>query len=270
MKLNFFNRKKRADSSLADESREAMLMHKKMNFAAAESYKLLRTDLMFALPDTGRCRIIGVTSSVRNEGKSTTSLNLSYTLAETGKRVLLVDADLRLPSIAAKLDIPGTPGLSNLLVGMGDVESSVRSASDLDTWHILPSGHIPPNPVERLGSQQMAELIARLSESYDFIVIDLPPVNIVSDALAVSPLIDGMIVVVRDGFSERRELHKCIKHLELSNVKVLGFVMTSSEDRNSFYSKYKSNRYYKDSGQGYGSAHRASTDPYSIEDNAND
>ena len=242
MMFDFLKRRRAGKSTY--ESADVMLMHKKMNFAATEAYKLLRTNLTFMLPDTGKCRIIGVTSSIRSEGKSTTSINLSYTLAETGKRVLVIDGDLRLPSVAKKLELSVEEGLSNLLVGMGTKESLIVRMSELPCWHVLPSGHIPPDPVERLGSAEMKALIEELSGDYDFIVIDLPPVNIVSDALAVAELIDGMLVVVRDDYSTRRELHKCIKQLELSSVRVLGFVVTSLHGERSLYSKYKS-RYYR-------------------------
>ena len=230
------------------------LLHKKLNFAATEAYKLLRTNLMFTLPDAKNCRVIGITSPTREEGKSTTAINLSYALAEMGKRVVLIDADLRLPTVAKKMEIKSAPGLSNVLVG--DVgEQDVMWVSDVaENWSILPSGDIPPNPTEMLGSPQMQALVKVLSEDYDFLVFDLPPVNIVSDALVISPLLGGMLVVVRDNYSERRELRDCTRQLELSNVKVLGFVMNVSRGEGGGYGRYKKNhykyssKYYKRSG----------------------
>ena len=225
------------------------MLHKKLNFAATEAYKLLRTNLMFTLPDEKKCRVVGVTSSSRGEGKSTTAINLSYTLAETGKRVLLIDADLRLPSVAKKLDIKSSPGLSNVLAGAESEETVVSISDEQENWVILPSGDIPPNPTEMLSSSQMKQLVERLSASYDFIVIDLPPVNIVSDALVISSVLDGMIVVVRENYSGRRELQSCMRQLKLSGVKILGFVMNTVSDGSSPYGKYK---YYKRYGHGYG------------------
>ena len=96
------------------------MLHQKLSFAATEAYKLLRTNVLFALPSRQKCRIVGVTSSLRGDGKSTTAINLAYTLAETGQKVLLVDADMRLPSIPKKMEIESSPGLSNILVGMAD------------------------------------------------------------------------------------------------------------------------------------------------------
>ena len=134
-----------------------------LSFAAAEAYKLLRTNLLFSLPDKP-CRIIGVTSSVRGEGKSTTSVNLAFTFAQTGKRVLLIDADMRLPSIATKLDMHGTPGLSNLLAGLNSERHCIRKSENFDNWFILPAGDIPPNPSELLGSERMHSMLERYSE----------------------------------------------------------------------------------------------------------
>lgn len=233
----------------------ALLSNKKLSFAATEAYKLLRTNLLFTLPDENKCRIVGVTSSIRGEGKSTTAVNLSYTLAETGKRVLLMDGDLRLPSVAKKLDISGTPGISNIIAGDASVVDAVKKTEQSDGWYVLPAGDIPPNPTEMLGSSQMKKLIDESAQSYDFIIIDLPPVNLVSDALVISSCIDGMLVVVRENYSERRELKACMKQLELSGTRVLGVVMNATNRAQNNYGHYYRkknsniylNKYYKDS-----------------------
>lgn len=224
------------------------LLHKKLNFAATEAYKLLRTNLMFTLPDAKKCRVVGITSPTREEGKSTTAINLSYALAETGKRVVILDADLRLPTVAKKMDIKSTPGLSNVLVGDVSEENAIWVSDAAENWNILPSGDIPPNPTEILASAQMKLLIERLSDTYDFVILDLPPVNIVSDALAISEVLDGMIVVVRENYSGRRELQACMRQLKLSGVKILGFVMIATSEDSSPYKKY---RYYKKYGYKY-------------------
>ncbi len=236
-----FGRKKH---NVVEEVHETML-YKKLDFAATEAYKLLRTNLMFSLPDSDGCRIVGITSSIRGEGKSTTVANLSYTLAEAGKKVLLIDSDLRIPSIAKKLEIKSTPGLTNLLINPELIDSAIIAMDCLDNWHVLPAGDIPPNPTELLSSAQMQSLLNTLSERYDYIILDLPPVNIVSDALVISPLLNGMLLVVRENYLERRELNKCVKRLELSGVKVLGFVFTVAKEQNGGYRKYKRLKYYK-------------------------
>ena len=151
----------------------------------------------FVLPDDLKCPIIGVTSSVRGEGKSTTAINLAYALAEDGKTVLLIDGDLRLPSIAKKLGYKNQPGLTDFLQGG------------------------------------------------DYIIIDLPPVNVVTDALAISKLISGMILVVREEYVEKRELDNCVRQLKLSNVNVLGCVMNNAKDEKAAYGKYSKYGKYK-------------------------
>lgn len=202
-------------------------LHKNLEFTAIEQYKLLRTNLDFTLPVGEKCPVIGVTSSMRGEGKSTTSVNLSYVLAEKGSKVLLIDGDLRIPSIAKKMQIESTPGLTDFLMGNGANFAKFQSEL-LKNWFILPSGNIPPNPSELLGSRRMESVLAELREVFDYIIIDLPPVNIVSDALSISSLITGMIVVIREEYTEKKELEHCFRQLRLSNVNILGCVMNES------------------------------------------
>lgn len=237
--FEFLKRRKKKETAPVET-----LLHKELGFAATEAYKLLRINLLFSLPDNGKCRVVGVTSSIRGEGKSTTSINISYALAMLGKRVLLLDGDLRLPSVATKLGIPGEPGLSEMVIKLGGKHNHVRVMPENDNWHVLAAGSIPPNPSEMLASCEMKEIIGELSADYDFIIVDLPPVNIVSDALIASEYLDGVIVVVRQDYSKRREVTKCVKQLELAGAKMLGFVMGAvSESR----AKYK-----KKSEYGYG------------------
>ena len=219
-------------------------LHKNLEFTAVEQYKILRTNLDFTLPEDVKCPIIGVTSSMRGEGKSTTAVNLSYVLAEKGNPVLLMDGDLRIPSIAKKMNIEPSPGLTDLLMGHGAHMPDFRSAL-LDNWFILPSGDIPPNPSELLGSRRMEYILNSLRESFDYIVIDLPPVNIVSDALSIASLITGMVVVVREDYTEKKELERCFRQLQLSNVNVLGCILNESKNDGGSYKKYKKHKYYK-------------------------
>lgn len=218
-------------------------LHKNLEFTATEQYKILRANLSFTIPENVKCPVIGVTSSIRGEGKSTTAVNLSYVLAENGKKVLLIDGDLRIPSIAKKMGIESTPGLTNLLMRFESRQLISFQSNILDNWYIIPAGNIPPNPSELLGSAKMEKLLEILSEEFDYIIIDLPPVNIVSDALAISRYITGMILVVREEYTEKKEFEACSRQLELSNVKVLGCVMNGAKTGSGSYGKYR--RYYK-------------------------
>ncbi len=236
------SRKKRRASFVPNDNKKTL--HKNLEFTATEQYKLLRTNLEFTVPEDEKCPVIGVTSSMRGEGKSTTAINLSYVLAEKGKKVLLIDGDLRIPSVAKKMDLPSSPGLTDLLMGKGAQISDFQSEM-LKTWYILPSGDIPPNPSELLGSRRMVAILNDLKETFDYIIIDLPPVNIVSDAMSIASIITGLIVVIREDYTEKKELERCFRQLELSNVKVLGCVMNESKNGNGSYGKYRRYRYYK-------------------------
>lgn len=218
-------------------------LHKNLEFTATEQYKLLRTNLTFTIPEEVKCPIIGVTSSMRGEGKSTTAVNLSYVLASAGKKVLLVDGDLRIPSVAKKMGIASNPGLTDLLMGFENQDLNEFRSDVLSNWYIMPSGELPPNPSELLGSRRMETLLGILKEHFDYIVVDLPPVNLVSDALAISSYITGMIVVIRQDYTEKKELETCFRQLKLSNVNVLGCVMNETKSSKGSYSKYK--KYYK-------------------------
>lgn len=219
-------------------------LHKNLEFTALEQYKLIRANLDFTLPENEKCPVIGVTSSIRGEGKSTTAVNLAYVFAEKGSRVLLIDGDLRIPSIAKKLQIHSTPGLTDLLRGKGKENFDFQSYL-LDNWFVLPSGDIPPNPSELLGSSRMENVLKQLKEVFDYIIVDLPPVNIVSDAVSISGLISGMIVVIREDYTEKKELERCFRQLKLSNVNVLGCVMNEAKSGKASYGKYRKSRNYK-------------------------
>lgn len=235
---------KKGKHSVFTVGEDKKTLHKNLEFTATEQYKLLRTNLDFTLPEGETCPVIGVTSSMRGEGKSTTAVNLSYVLAEKGNKVLLVDGDLRIPSVAKKMDIKSSPGLTDLLMGKGANLSDFQSEL-YKNWYILPSGDIPPNPSELLGSRRMETVLKELKEAFDYIIIDLPPVNIVSDALSISSLITGMIVVIREDYTEKKELERCIRQLKLSNVNVLGCVLNEAKSGNGSYGKYRKYKYYK-------------------------
>lgn len=241
--MGLYSKKHRHKSFMVGTA-DKKTLHRNLEFTATEQYKLIRANLDFTLPENERCPVIGVTSSMRGEGKSTTAVNLSYVFAEKGSKVLLIDADLRIPSIAKKLDIDSAPGLADLLKGKGAQISEFQTYL-LPNWCILPSGDIPPNPSELLGSARMEKLLNQLRSIFDYIIIDLPPVNLVSDAVSISSLISGMIVVIREEYTEKKELERCFRQLKLSNVNVLGCVMNESKSGSGSYSKYRKYRYYK-------------------------
>lgn len=201
-----------------------------LNFAASEAYKLLRTNIIFSFPEEGKCHILGVTSSVQDEGKSSTTCNLAYALSEAGKKVLLLEADLRRPTIGSKLNVRRIPGITNLLVSREDFRGMVQRCSNAPNMDILTAGDIPPNPSELLGSSKMAELLEALSQEYEYIVVDLPPVTAVSDALAISPLLHGVIVVTKEGVSQKKGVEEALRQLKQAGARILGFVYRAEGD----------------------------------------
>ena len=220
-----------------------------LNFASSEAYKLLRTNLMFSFVDSDAKRVIGITSSVKGEGKSITSINLANAIAETGKRVLLVECDLRLPTMAKRLNLKSEPGLSNLLVGLSSSSEVVRRGVLRATLDVLPAGAVPPNASELLQCSRMQYTIEKFSEYYDYILLDLPPVTVVSDALIVSRLTAGMVVVVRSDYATKAVLGETMRQLKYVNAKVLGFVFNGvKESAGNYYKKY----YRKGYGYEYG------------------
>ena len=239
-----FSKKEKNDKDL---SVRYVLLGDKTAFHVKEAYKALRTNVMFSVPDEG-CKVIGVTSAVPSEGKSTTVLNLAITFAETGTRVLLIDADMRRPNIKKILGAGEGAGLSDVLARFVRADETIRP-SGYDNLDVLFSGNIPPNPVELLASDNMKDMIEDLKGSYDYILIDTPPINVVTDATVVSRLIHGIILVARENASKKDELVEALNKLQFVNAKVLGLVLNDKmyqSKRSGRYGKYK--HYYKEYG----------------------
>ncbi|MGI8414705.1 MAG: polysaccharide biosynthesis tyrosine autokinase [Nakamurella sp.] len=189
----------------------------------AESYRQLRTNLQFVHVDDP-VKVVVVTSSVASEGKSSTAANLAAMFAEAGRRVLLVEADLRRPRVSDYLGLERSIGLTNVLAGQVDVDDV------LQTWGsggltVLPSGSIPPNPSELLGSQNMVDLLVSLRAKFDMIIVDTPPLLPVTDAAVVAVQTDGAVVVVRYGKTTRSQIASALQSLQSVDARVLGVVL---------------------------------------------
>lgn len=231
------NEKKRQKLFPGVRYEQQSMIGSNLNFAASEAYKLLRTNIMFSLADDDSRRVIGITSSLKGEGKSLTAINLAYTIAETGKKVLLIECDLRLPTIAKRLKLHAAPGLSNLLVGLNSAEEAVQKGVMLENLDIMPAGNIPPNASELLESSRMSYTVNKLAEYYDYILLDLPPVGVVSDAIVASKLISGMVIVVRQDYASRGALAETMRQMKYVDAKILGFVFNSADGAGSPYKK---------------------------------
>ncbi len=221
-------------------------------FAMAEAYKRLRTNIMFSFADDSQCHIIGVTSAMAHEGKSTTSINLAYDLMKAGKKTVLVDADMRLSNFPKALAVKRAPGLSNVLVGNNKVLDTVQYSDVHDGMEVITCGDFPPNPTELLSSNRFAAVLEALKEEYEYIILDLPPVAEVSDALIASKLVDGMLLVIRQEYADKRALDDTIHQLKFGGARIIGIVLTCVLYETK-YSKYKY-KYFK--GKKYGTGNK--------------
>ena len=196
-KLNETKAKYKSAEQEATQTRISSLLDKNTNFVITEAYKALRTNIIFTLSDNGnKCKKIIFTSASPGEGKTTTCLNLSIAFAQTGSKVLIIGADLRKPRIYRHLQIERKNGISDVLCGLIPLKAAIKHC---DKYGIdcITAGQLPPNPVELLSSPKMGEVFDELSEIYDYIFVDTPPVTLVADATALSKFVDGVIVVVR-------------------------------------------------------------------------
>lgn len=194
----------------------------KNKFAIVESYKVARTNIMFSLAANEK-KVFAVTSYSKGEGKSTASSNLAISFSKMGKKVLLIDADMRRPNIHNIFKLNNSAGLSNVVSKMISFEEAVKCdvITDLD---VLVAGTIPPNPSELMCSNSFIKMIEKLTEEYEYIIIDTPPVGVVADALLLKDLIAGFVVVVREKVTTHRDLSKLLESMKLADTKVLGLV----------------------------------------------
>ncbi len=236
-------KKRKNDAPLFDPKK--MLLSEESSFPTREAYKTLRTNVLFTLPGSGS-KCIGVVSGNRGEGKSTIAINLGISFAQTNKRVIVVDCDMRLPTVASKIGINSKPGLSNYLAGGETVQENLIQHLEEYDLDVLVAGDIPPDPTSLLGSVQMENLIGLLREYYDIIILDFPPVTVVADSVILSNIVDGYLVVVRHNASEYQKLKEAFRQLEFSDAKVLGIVYNGKGAHGKSYKAYKKdgNYYY--------------------------
>ncbi len=211
--------KKNADEEVAIE----LLPHARPRLAIAEAYRSLRTALL--LSSAERLQVVAVTSAESGEGKTTTATNLAVVLAQLGRRVLLIDADLRKPRLHEVFKVSNRFGVVNLLTSVGGRLEEVFLRTPVPNLYLIPSGPIPPNPAELLASERMRELVRQVREAFDFVVIDTPPSLAVTDATLVGHLVDGMLLCFGAGKVPREEIRACRDRLARGEVKMLGTVL---------------------------------------------
>lgn len=223
---------------------------KNLNFAGKESYKLLRTNILLSFAGERSSKVIGITSAEVADGKTTTSANLAFSIAESGSKCVLVEGDMRrknadvLESLGCKSEF----GLSNKLAGQCKIEDILVRSSINRNLYVIGPGDIPPNPSELLLSVAMENVIESLKLAFDYIIIDLPPINLVNDALAATKLLDGVVMVARSEKTRKGELSYAINQLKFADCKVLGIVLNDYDIFNKSYGYYKRGyhgRYYR-------------------------
>lgn len=231
-------------------------------FRIEEAYKSIRTNIMLSILKKG-CKTIVVSSGSPAEGKTTTTINLAISIAQADQRVLLIDCDLRKPKMHHYFGVSNAPGLTNYISdsvknnGPKTDLYSIIHRTEFSNLSLLCAGSIPPNPAELLGSEPMAEFLQQISRDYDYVIIDTPPLNVVSDALPIIRESDGVVIVVRANSSTHPEVQRVMESLEFIDAKVLGFIYNFAEDKRSRYSRYK---YGYDYGYGYGYGYDASAE----------
>ena len=211
------------------------IVEKKPKSISAESYRTLRTNIQYSSFDK-EIRTIVVTSSEPGEGKSTVAGNLALSFAQSDKSTIIIDCDLRKPSLHKKFRISNMAGLSDILIGRKSLVEAVNQYNE--NMHIITSGKIPPNPAEMLGSKAMERLMAELKEIYDVIILDSAPLQAVTDAQILSTKCDGTILVVRAEKTKRDSVASAKELLDKVNANVLGVVLNVTENRRGKYYYY--------------------------------
>lgn len=224
-------------------NKKTMLLSDRSPFSVKEAYKTLRTNVMFSLPGKDS-KCIGVVSPDRGDGKSSVSINLAISFAQINKKVIIVDCDLRLPTIASKLGIEAKPGLSNFLSGNQDSEQPLIRRSSEYGIDIMTAGDIPPDPTALITSRQMDAFIELLKKYYDYIILDFPPATIVSDAASVSRIVDGYLIVIRHNSSEFSKINETLRQMDFADAKILGFVYNGKDEQKKYYKNGKYSKYY--------------------------
>ncbi|MFZ7121498.1 MAG: CpsD/CapB family tyrosine-protein kinase [Eubacteriaceae bacterium] len=223
--------------------KNSIITHTDPKSPVSEAFRSLRTNVHFTNIDK-EIRVIQVTSSLQSEGKSTIAANYAITLVQSGKKVLIIDCDLRRPNIHRVFNLPNSNGLINLLIKETTLEQSIKSTEVKDLYAIV-SGPIPPNPSEMLESNRMRELITSIKGHFDVVIIDSPPVIPVTDAMIISNLVDGTLVTIALGQIEREVFKRTIECLENVGANIIGTVVNKVPTSERYYASYGYNYEYK-------------------------
>lgn len=212
------------------------IVQKNPKSIAAEAYRSLKTNIQYSSFDK-EYKTIVITSSNPGEGKSTTSGNLALTLAEGESRVLLVDCDMRKPSMHKNFRVTNTYGIADILLQRKKVMDVAHMYNK--NLSIITAGKVPPNPAEMLGSKAMSAFLEEMKEHFDYIILDTPPVQVVADAQILSTKVDGTIIVVRAGVTKKEDVNDTVNTLKKVNANIIGTVLHAVDNsKNKYYYYY--------------------------------
>ncbi len=243
-KIRNINISSDTSDAIERKSSEKRIISSETSFEIIEAYKSARTNIMFSLNSEKGCKKVVITSPTSGEGKTTTCINLACTFAETGARVLIIDSDLRAPRLHRYLKLPNETGLSNILAGFNEAKECIIH-SNRENLDCITSGPIPPNPVELVSMNTMKEMLEILEKEYDYIFIDTPPLNIVTEALILSKYSTGVILVTRQKYTMYKMVDRAINSLKFANARIIGFIMNDVEDSKYVYGGYRVNSGYR-------------------------
>lgn len=212
------------------------------SFHMKESYNSIRTNLQFTLASAGN-RAFVVSSPSPAEGKSTTCANIAIAMAQDSKRVLLIDSDLRKPTQHQIFRLDNTHGLSSVLAGFGSLSDALQKDVE-ENLDIITSGQIPPNPSELLGSKRMDIFLDKIKDYYEFIILDSPPINLVTDGIILASKTAGVVLVSRQNTTTMASIEKAVEAVNFANSKVLGFIINDVDTRAGNYYYYNYNYNY--------------------------
>lgn len=213
------------------------------NSPITESFKMFRTNLGYTGID-GKQQVILFTSSTSEEGKTTSICNLAITYAQAGKKTLLVECDLRKARVHELFGIEQTPGLTNVLAGKETLDQVIKQADGIANLDIVTAGPLPPSPSEILDSDMFKTFIEGVRLMYDVILLDAPPVLVVTDALTLNKVVDGIVLVVASSETKKKTLKRAKKSLDQIGAKVLGALITKADLRKGQYFDYTYDSYY--------------------------
>lgn len=214
-------------------------------FAITESYKSIRTNITFSLSTFDK-KVFAVSSPNPGEGKSTIAANIAIALAQSGSKVLLIDADLRRNVAHHIFDVKNEKGLSTVISKQAELQECIRP-TEIENLDIMTAGEVPPNPSELLGSAQMHDILEKLTKQYSTVIIDTPPVNVVTDAMEIAKSVSGIIMVVRYAKTTTDDIEAAMKKIEFAQMHLLGFILNGVDTKHhgKYYSKYKYGYYNK-------------------------